>query len=156
MNLYRHTFNTVYGDQLSLADFKDKVVLVVNTASQCGFTRQYADLEQLYLKYRDYGFVILAFPSNDYGSQEPGTNEEIAEFCKTSFNISFPVLEKISVLNNAFYADINSLVNQSPKWNFHKYLIGKHGTEIKSFMSDSEVETIVKDLEVLLGITNSK
>jgi glutathione peroxidase len=107
MNIYQYKFKTLKGDVFLTSDLRDKITLVVNTASQCGFTNQYAELQTLYSKYQDQNFIVLAFPSNDFGGQEPGSNEEIANFCWHNFDVSFPILEKNSVLTeNSFYKDI--------------------------------------------------
>ena len=141
----RHTFNSLQtGKAQSLCQYKGKVVLVVNTASFCGYTYQYEGLETLYRKYRDRGLVVLGFPSNDYGSQEPGTNKEIAEFCRTTYGIEFPMFEKtagVRVASNPLYAELVARTGQSPKWNFHKYLIDRSGRRIESFGSDVEPGT---------------
>ena len=138
----RHTFNSLQGGKpQSLCQYKGKVVLVVNTASFCGYTHQYEGLEALYRKYKDRGLVVLGFPSNDYGSQEPGSNKEIAEFCRTTYGIEFPMFEKtagVRVAANPLYAELVARTGQPPKWNFHKYLIDRSGRKIESFGSDVE------------------
>jgi glutathione peroxidase len=138
----RHTFNSLQtGKPQSLCQYKGKVIVVVNTASFCGYTHQYEGLESLYRKYKDRGLVILGFPSNDYGSQEPGTNKEIAEFCRTTYGIEFPMFEKtagVRVASNPLYAELVARTGQAPKWNFHKYLIDRSGGRIESFGSDVE------------------
>lgn len=153
MNIYQHIFKTAKGDTLLLADYKDKVILVVNTASQCGFTNQYAELQELYSKYKDQNLVILAFPSNDFGGQEPGSNEEIANFCRHIFDISFPVLEKTSVLtDNIFYKDLYEITSQKPNWNFHKYLVGKNASEVKSFSHEVRPLDLIDEIENMLSV----
>ena len=138
----RHTFNSLQtGKPESLCQYKCKVVLVVNTATYCGYTHQYEGLEALYRKYKDRGLVVLGFPSNDYGSQEPGTNQQIAEFCRTTYGIEFPMFEKatgVRVAANPLYAQLAARTGQSPKWNFHKYLVDRSGQRIQSFGSDVE------------------
>jgi glutathione peroxidase len=140
--LLRHTFNSLQtGKPQSLCQYKGKVLLVVNTATYCGYTYQYEGLEALYRKYRDRGLVVLGFPSNDYGSQEPGTNKEIAEFCRTTYGIAFPMFEKLSgvrVAANPLYAELVAKTGKAPEWNFHKYLVDRSGTRIASFGSDVE------------------
>ena len=154
MNIYQHKFKTVKGDVFSILDLRDKIILVVNTASQCGFTNQYAELQQLYLKYQDQNFVVLAFPSNDFGEQEPGSDEEIANFCWHNFDISFPVLEKTSVLaENNFYKDIYEITHQRPHWNFHKYLINKNGSDIKSFSHEIRPLDLIGEIENMLLVS---
>jgi glutathione peroxidase len=140
--LLRHTFNSLQtGKPQSLCQYKGKVVLVVNTATYCGYTHQYEGLEALYRKYRDRGLVVLGFPSNDYGAQEPGTNKEIAEFCRTTYGIEFPMFEKatgVRVAANPLYAELTARTGQAPKWNFHKYLLDRSGKRVTSFGSDVE------------------
>src|SRR2546423_10552694 len=118
------------GHPESLCQYRGKVLLVVNTASYCGYTHQYEALEALYRKYKDRGLVVLGFPSNDFGAQEPGSNHEIAEFCRLTYGIQFPMFEKSNVASlkvNPLYADLAARTGQSPRWNFHKYLIDRNG-----------------------------
>ena len=140
--LLRHTFNSLQtGKPQSLCQYKGKVVLVVNTATYCGYTHQYEGLEALYRKYKDRGLVVLGFPSNDYGSQEPGSNKEIAEFCRTTYGIEFPMFEKaagVRVAANPLYTELAAKTGQAPKWNFHKYLVDRSGRRVQSFGSDVE------------------
>jgi len=140
--LLRVTFNSLQtGKPQSLCQYKGKVLLFVNTASYCGYTGQYEGLEALYRKYRDRGLVVLGFPSNDYGAQEPGTNQEIAEFCRTTYGVEFPMFEKaagVRVAANPLYAQLIRKTGQAPQWNFHKYLVNRSGTRIESFASKVE------------------
>jgi len=140
--LLRHTFNRLQGGQTeSLCQFKGKVLLVVNTATYCGYTYQYEGLEALYREYKDRGLVVVGFPSNDFGSQEPGSNKEIAEFCRTTYGIEFPMYEKtagVRVAANPLYAELVARTGQAPKWNFHKYLVDRKGERVQSFGSDVE------------------
>jgi glutathione peroxidase len=108
-------------------------VLVVNTASECGYTPQYEGLEALYRKYRDRGLVVLGFPSNDFGGQEPGSNKEIAAFCVNQYAIDFPMFAKTRLKKNPLYADLVRTTGATPRWNFHKYLIDRTGQEVLSF-----------------------
>jgi len=115
--------------------------LVVNTASQCGYTSQYEGLESLYKRYRSAGFVVLGFPSNDFGSQEPGNNRQIAEFCKNTFDIQFPMFSKTPVTGTSahpLFKLLSAQTGQSPRWNFHKYLIGRDGKVIAAFPSQTD------------------
>jgi glutathione peroxidase len=124
------------GKPESLCQYRGKVVLIVNTASYCGYTHQYEGLEALYRKYQSRGLVVVGFPSNDFGGQEPGTNTEIAEFCRLTYGVQFPMYEKSSVTSiktNPLYAELLTRTGQSPKWNFHKYLIDRDGKQIASF-----------------------
>ena len=122
--------NDINEENLELSTFKNKTVLLVNVASYCGFTNQYTDLQNLYEKYKDRSFVVLAVPSNQFGGQEPGSNNEIKDFCETNFNISFPITTKVNVKGeNAhpiyLWAKKNHGKSTIPKWNFHKILINK-------------------------------
>jgi glutathione peroxidase len=152
-------FKTITGKETSLADYKGKVVLVVNTASKCGLTPQYEALETIYDKYRRKDFVILGFPCNDFGNQEPGTEKEIREFCKASYDVSFPLMEKVHVKGaeqHPLYAALTGEKGAFPgevKWNFGKFLIGKDGKPIARFEpkttpdSPEVVEAIEKALK---------
>ena len=122
----------------SLCEYAGKVLLVVNTASQCGYTPQYEGLEALYRKYKARGLVVLGFPSNDFGGQEPGSNKDIAEFCVNQYAIDFPMFAKTRLKSNALYADLVKATGTAPRWNFHKYLIDRSGRPVHSF--DTRVE----------------
>jgi glutathione peroxidase len=135
---YDYSFNAIDGEPLPMTTFKDKVVLVVNTASQCGLTPQYDGLEQLYRDYRDKGLVVLGVPSNDFAGQEPGTEAEIKDFCETRFSVDFPLTSKNVVKGDEahpFYKWAKDQLGEpaEPVWNFHKILIGKDGTAIRAF-----------------------
>ena len=138
----------------SLCEYAGKVVLVVNTASECGYTPQYEGLETLYRKYRDRGLVVLGFPANDFGGQEPGSNKEIAAFCVNQYAIDFPMFAKIDLKKSPLYADLAKATGTSPRWNFHKYLIDRSGKQVQSF--DTRVEPndpkLVKHIETLLAL----
>jgi glutathione peroxidase len=155
--LLQHSFKLLQsGDPQSLCRYHGNVVLVVNTASQCGYTNQYEGLEALYRKYRERGLVVVGFPSNDFGGQEPGTNKEIAEFCRTNFGIQFPLYEKASVSKlsgNPLYAELAKATGQVPKWNFHKYLIDRDGKPVASFASavTPDAREITRLIEQLLA-----
>lgn len=139
--LLDRTMATIDDKPRSLCEYAGKVVLVVNTASQCGFTPQYEGLEALYRKYRAKGLVVLGFPSNDFGSQEPGSNKQIAEFCVNQFAIEFPMFAKTTVRGaraNPLYADLAKTAGSAPQWNFHKYLVGRDGKTVKGFESAVE------------------
>ena len=140
--LLRLNFNSLQTAQpQSLCQYKGKVLLVVNTASYCGYTGQYEGLEALYRRYKDRGLVVLGFPSNDYGAQEPGTNKEIAEFCRTTYGVEFPMFEKaagVRVSANPLYVQLIRKTGQAPQWNFHKYLVSRSGMRIESFASKVE------------------
>jgi glutathione peroxidase len=139
-----------------LCQYSGKVVLVVNTASYCGFTKQYKGLEQLYSKYKDKGLVVLGFPSNDFGSQEPGSAKQIAEFCENTYGVKFPMFAKSSVRGdqvNPLYAELIKVSGTTPKWNFYKYLIDRSGQSVKSYSSLTEPDDrdLVKDIEKALA-----
>jgi glutathione peroxidase len=131
---------TLTADQQSLCQYRGKVLLVVNTASQCGFTPQYEGLEKLYGKYKDRGLVVLGFPANDFGRQEPGSNKDIASYCEVNYGVSFPMFAKSSVAGasaNPLYAQLAQRSGKAPQWNFHKYLVDRTGSQVLSF--DSQV-----------------
>jgi len=136
MDFYNHEFTTLNGEIRHLSKYLGQVLLIVNTASQCGLTPQYKGLEWLYQQYKDQGFEILAFPSNNFGLQEPGTNQEIKTFCETNFNTTFTVFEKSNVIGQEasdFYKMLAAKTESIPQWNFHKYIVNRTGTVIKSF-----------------------
>jgi glutathione peroxidase len=122
----------------SLCEYAGKVLLIVNTASQCGYTPQYEGLEALYRKYRARGLVVLGFPSNDFGAQEPGSNREIASFCVNQYAVDFPMFAKSSLGANPLYADLKGTTGEAPSWNFHKYLIDRSGRQVQSFATRVE------------------
>ena len=137
---YQFSATSLRGQVISMADFAGKLILVVNTASQCGFTPQYSGLEELYKKYAGHGFVVLGFPCNQFGKQEPGGAEEIEQTCHINYGVSFPMFEKVEVNGNAAHPVFRYLKNELPgvlggriKWNFTKFLIGRDGTPLKRF-----------------------
>lgn len=137
---YDFSFTSIDGDPLPLSTYQGKTVLIVNTASRCGFTRQYGDLQSVWQTYRDRGLVVLGVPSNDFGNQEPGTEAEIKRFCEVNFNVDFPMTEKVTVKGagaHPFYQwAAQTLGPQAvPGWNFHKYLIGPTGELVDWFAS---------------------
>lgn len=143
---YDFSFNTIDGELLPLSDYKGKVLLVVNTASFCGFTPQYEALQSLWSDYKDKGLVVLGVPSNDFMNQEPGSADEIKDFCETNFSIDFPMTEKVVVKGedaHAFYKWVASKegANISPKWNFHKYLISTDGSVVDWFASTTKPQS---------------
>ncbi|HEY4371930.1 MAG TPA: glutathione peroxidase [Burkholderiales bacterium] len=151
-----HEFNSLVTDEpVPLCNYAGKVVLVVNTASNCGYTYQYKGLEALYKKYQKRGLVIIGFPSNDFGQQEPGSNKQIASFCEENYGVSFPMFEKLSmpIPQNALYRDLITASGEAPKWNFHKYLIDKNGKVIASFASAVEPGSakVTRAIEGALG-----
>jgi glutathione peroxidase len=137
--IYQFKVKDLYGKEFDFASLKGKKVLIVNTASECGLTPQYKDLESIYKKYQDKNFVIIGFPANNFGSQEPGSNEQIAKFCEMNYGVTFPMMSKISVKGNdmdAVYKFLtekskNGLQDSTVEWNFQKYLINEQGKLVK-------------------------
>lgn len=152
------TFEAIDGAPLPLAAFAGKVLLVVNTASYCGFTPQYKSLEALHAKYAGRGLVVLGFPSNDFGAQEPGAAGEIAALCENTFGVRFPMFAKSRVaadagaLRNPLFAELARRSGQSPRWNFHKYLVARDGESVSSFSSETDPldAKLVQSVEKLL------
>lgn len=136
--LLDHRMNTIQGVGSDLCQYGGKVVLVVNTASYCGYTGQYQGLESLYQRFRERGLVVLGVPSNDFGAQEPGTDAQVAEFCERTYKVRFPMLAK-SVVSGPkaapLYRGLIGTTGQAPAWNFHKYLLGRDGQALGSFPS---------------------
>lgn len=141
--VYQFNMQTIDGKEKSLAEYKGKVLLIVNTASKCGYTPQYEGLEELYQTYKDQGLVVLGFPANNFGGQEPGSDAQIKQFCSSNYGVTFPMFSKISVKGNdmhplyQFLADENKngAVDGAPRWNFHKYLVNKEGEVVASYPS---------------------
>jgi glutathione peroxidase len=157
--LLKQTMPRLQDEQpVDLCRYAGQVVLVVNTASQCGFTPQYKSLETLYERYKGRGLVVLGFPSNDFGQQEPGSNAQIADFCENQFAVRFPMFAKTTVSArssknvNPLYAQLTAKTGQAPKWNFHKYLIDRRGETVLSRASEMDPldPAFVKDVEKLL------
>lgn len=154
MELQKYKMPLLDGEMKELADYKDKVVLIVNTASKCGFTPQYQSLEALYNKYRDQGLVILGFPCNQFGRQEPGDNEEIGAFCQKNYGVTFPIFEKIDVNGDhaaPIYKDLKSeapglLGTQKIKWNFTKFLVSRKGEIIDRYSPTTKPEDMEEDI----------
>jgi glutathione peroxidase len=149
---------TLTGEQQSLADYAGKVVLVVNTASQCGFTPQYAGLEEIWARYRDRGLVVLGFPCNQFGGQEPGDESAIASFCERNYGVSFPMFAKVDVNGpdaHPLFVWLRSrgggLLGSSIKWNFTKFLVGRDGQVIKRYAPATKPESLAEDIEEALG-----
>jgi glutathione peroxidase len=148
----------ITGENLNLNQFKGKVILLVNVASKCGFTKQYTGLQKLYENYKDKGLVVIGIPSNQFGAQEPGTNADIKDFCETNFNITFPITDKVDVKGeNAHdlykWAKKNYGQSTVPKWNFHKILINQDGKIEDTFASFTKPTSnkIIKKIEQLLN-----
>jgi glutathione peroxidase len=136
--LLDQTLRTLDERSQSLCAYAGKVLLVVNTASRCGYTPQYEGLEALYRKYRARGLVVLGFPSNDFGGQEPGSNNEISSFCVNEYAIDFPMFAKSALSANPFYAGLVKQTGVAPAWNFHKYLVDRSGRRVESFATRVE------------------
>jgi glutathione peroxidase len=156
--LYGFRLPDIDGHPIDLQTFKGKVLLIVNTASMCGNTPQYAGLQEMYDRYRDRGFEVLAFPANDFGQQEPGTNEEIKGFCYTKYSINFPLFSKISVMGTSQHPLYQYLTKQSPfpgrvTWNFQKYLVDRSGQVIGKYDPGMNPlsQPIIADLEKALA-----
>ena len=140
----------------SLCQYAGQVILVVNTASYCGFTKQYKGLEALHARFKDRGFVVLGFPSNDFGGQEPGTGKEIAAFCQNTFGVKFPMFAKSSVRRDAanpLFVDLARISGSTPKWNFHKYLIARDGRTViaRTSLTGPEDSDFVETIETMLA-----
>lgn len=158
MQIYQFDVTKIDGTQISLSEFKGKVLLIVNTASKCGFTPQYEGLEALYQRYKDRGMVILGFPCNQFANQEPGSDEEIAEFCRVNYGVSFPMFSKIEVNGDAAHPLYQFLKSQAKgllgsekiKWNFTKFLVDREGNVVKRFASNTKPEALNEAIEELL------
>ena len=137
MSLHELTADTIDGKPQPLSAYKGQVLLVVNVASQCGYTPQYTGLEKLWQEYQGKGVTILGFPSNDFGEQEPGSEAEIKKFCSTRYSVTFPLFKKVKTQGDGQSAVYNFLAAKhgAPKWNFHKYLVGKDGKVLQAFPS---------------------
>ncbi|WP_375289480.1 glutathione peroxidase [Qipengyuania sp.] len=152
------TVTTNRGNELDLSDKLGQVLLVVNTASKCGFTPQYEGLEKLHETYKDRGFEVLGFPCNQFGAQEPGSAEEIAEFCKVNFGVTFPLMQKIDVNGDDASPLFDWLKAEAPgvlgsksiKWNFTKFLIDRDGNVVRRYAPNDAPERLAKDIEKLL------
>jgi glutathione peroxidase len=181
MSIYKFKANTIDGVEVSLEEFKGKVLLIANTASKCGFTPQYGDLEEIYKKYKDKGLEVLGFPCNQFAEQEPGSNNEVKKFCQLNYGVTFPMFEKIDVrgasahplfkylseavpfegfdLNHPIGKILNSLLKEkfpetlignSIKWNFTKFLIDREGNVVGRFEPTAEPKDMVSEIEKLL------
>ena len=156
--VYDFSATSIEGQPIELSTFKDKVLLIVNTASACGFTPQYKGLQELQDKYASKGFEVLGFPCNQFGQQEPGSATEIQSFCETRFGVSFPLFEKVDVNGGTAHPLFQYLVKAAPgifgtegiKWNFTKFLVDGSGNVVKRYGSNAEPKDIAKDIEALL------
>ena len=158
-NIYNHSCNDNAGNLQNLSTFEGQTLLIVNTASKCGFTPQYNGLQELQEKFKDSGFSVLAFPCNQFGGQEPGSSEEIQEFCTLNYGINFPIFEKVDVKGEDAHPLFKYLTSEkkgllgseSIKWNFTKFLINKEGKPIARFAPNTTPEKISKEIETLLN-----
>ncbi|KYD26169.1 MULTISPECIES: glutathione peroxidase [Bacillaceae] len=158
MSIYDFRVKTIRGEEQSLADYKGKVLLIVNTASKCGFTPQYKELQELYEQYRDRGFVVLGFPCNQFGNQEPGTEEEIEQFCQVNYGVTFPMFAKVNVNGENAHPLFQYLKEKAPgvlgtkaiKWNFTKFLVDRNGNVVARFASQTKPSELKNEIEELL------
>jgi len=157
-NFYDFKAKSLHGKEVSMEDFKDKVVVVVNTASKCGFTPQYEGLEKLYEDYKDKGLVILGFPCNQFGNQEPGSEKEIAEGCLVNYGVSFPMFSKVAVNGENAHPIFKYLKNElkgtfgnNIKWNFSKFVLDRNGKPVKRFAPITKPESMRAYVEKLLN-----
>jgi glutathione peroxidase len=158
MDIYEYSAKTIEGKEKPFEEYRDKVLLIVNTASKCAFTSQYKGLEQLYRDFEDRGFVVLAFPCNQFLNQEPGTEQEIATFCQTNYDVSFPLFAKIDVNGDATHPLYRYLKEQAPdpegnkaiKWNFTKFLVDRQGRVVKRFAPQDTPDSMRQDIEAVL------
>ena len=158
MSLYEYTAKLPDGSAQPLADYRGKVLLIVNTASKCGFTPQYEGLEELYRDYKDRGFEVLAFPCNQFGAQEPGDASEIANFCSLTYDVSFPLMAKIDVngddadpIFNHLKSEQGGILGSAIKWNFTKFLVNRDGKVVDRYAPTTKPRDLRKDIEKLLG-----
>ncbi|MGB9190990.1 MULTISPECIES: glutathione peroxidase [unclassified Acinetobacter] len=157
-NIYQFEAELLDGKNKSFADYEGKVLLIVNTASKCGFTPQFAGLEKLYAKYKDQGFEVLGFPCNQFGGQDPGSNEQIGAFCQKNYGVSFPMFAKVDVKGPEAHILFRYLTNNSKgilgngiKWNFTKFLIGKDGKVLNRFAPTTKPEELESEIEAALA-----
>lgn len=156
-SIYDFKVETLEGGTQDFADYKDKVLLIVNTASKCGFTPQYEGLEQLYQRYRDQGLVVIGFPCNQFGHQEPGAADEIGAFCQKNYGVSFPMMAKVDVNGKDTHPVYKWLKQQQGgfltdaiKWNFTKFLVNKDGDVVKRYAATTKPEALEEDIKTLL------
>ena len=157
-SIYQFEAELLDGKNKSFADYEGKVLLIVNTASKCGFTPQFTGLEKLYQQYKDQGFLVLGFPCNQFGGQDPGSNEQIGVFCQKNYGVDFPMFAKVDVKGSEAHALFRYLTNNSKgvlgngiKWNFTKFLIGKDGTVLHRYAPTTKPEALQEDIEKALA-----
>ncbi|WP_211749979.1 glutathione peroxidase [Paenibacillus sp. Marseille-Q4541] len=158
MSIYDFNVNTLKGQELNMSAYKGKVMLIVNTASKCGLTPQYKGLQELYDKFNQQSFEVLGFPSNQFAHQEPGTSDDIAEFCQMNYGVSFPMFEKLNVNGEEAHPLFKYLTNKAPgilgskaiKWNFTKFLVDQEGRVVKRYSPKTTPDKIEADIAKLL------
>lgn len=158
MSIYDYAVDNIRGEKVSLENYKGKPMLIVNTASKCGFTPQFAGLQNLYDEFKDHDFEILGFPSNQFGQQDPGSNEEISEFCQLNYGVTFPMFEKLEVKGASAHPLFQYLSKEAPgilgskaiKWNFTKFLIDSNGKPVKRYSPQTTPDKIEADIHELL------
>jgi glutathione peroxidase len=158
-SVYDFSARTIQGQPVELGQFKGQVLLIVNTASECGFTPQFKGLQGLFDRYAERGFAVVGFPSNEFGGQDPGSNDEIASFCEMNYGVSFPMMAKVEVNGGNAHPLWKWLKGEKPgflgteaiKWNFTKFLVGKDGQVIKRYAPQDEPEKLAKDIEAALA-----
>ncbi|WP_374297561.1 glutathione peroxidase [Acinetobacter sp.] len=157
-HIYQFEAELLEGGTQSLSEYKGKVILIVNTASKCGFTPQFHGLENVYEKYKDQGLVVLGFPCNQFGGQDPGSNEEIGEFCQRNYGVSFPMFAKVDVKGPESHAifryltrETKGFINRNIKWNFTKFLIGRDGQILGRYAPTTKPESLEADIEKALA-----
>ncbi|MEH7460294.1 glutathione peroxidase [Bacillus sp. JJ1127] len=159
MTVYDFSAKTITGEEKSLRDYEGKVLLIVNVASKCGFTPQYKGLQSVYEKYKEQGFEILGFPCNQFGGQEPGTEDQITSFCELNYGVSFPMFAKVDVKGEWAHPLYIYMTEQAPgifgmkavKWNFTKFLVGRDGKVIDRFAPKTKPEDLEKEIEKILS-----
>jgi len=164
MTVHDYSAKTIDGEDRKLSDYKGKVLMIVNTASKCGFTPQYKGLEKVFREFRGRGLVVLAFPCDQFGHQEPGDENEIKKFCLLNYDVSFPMFSKVDVNGDHAHPLFKYLKNEAPgllgsrgiKWNFTKFLVDKSGKVVKRYGSTDKPESIIKDIEKLLSAAVSR
>ena len=156
--IYQFEAELLEGGTQSLSEYEGKVILIVNTASKCGFTPQFHGLENVYEKYKDQGLVVLGFPCNQFGGQDPGSNEEIGEFCQRNYGVSFPMFAKVDVKGPEAHAifryltrETKGFINRNIKWNFTKFLIGRDGQILGRYAPTTKPESLEADIEKALA-----
>ncbi len=154
MSVYEFTSRKANGESVSLRQYENKALLIVNTASECGFTPQYADLQSLYEAYKDKGLVVLGFPCNQFGGQEPGTSSEVEAFCSLNYGVTFPVMEKLDVNGpdaDPLFDYLKAATGGEIKWNFTKFLVDRAGKPVKLYESSVKPQDIAPDIDKLLA-----